>query len=88
VAGGSAELHPNVATLFGLSTLPAFRRRGVQAALIAARLERARAAGISLATIGSEPGISTERNAMRLGFRVAYTKVVLRKPEPGLARSP
>ncbi len=88
VAGASVELHHHVAALFGLSTIPAFRRRGVQLALLVARLERAQQAGIPLATIGSLPGMPTERNAMRLGFRVAYTKVVLRKPEPGLERSP
>jgi GNAT superfamily N-acetyltransferase len=86
--GGSLDVFPDVAALFGASTVPAFRRRGIQLALLAMRLARARERGCRLATIGSQPGVPTERNAMRLGFRVAYTKVILRKPEPGLAPSP
>jgi GNAT superfamily N-acetyltransferase len=88
VGGGSLDVFPEVASLYGASTLSAFRRRGVQRALLAIRLARARERGCRIATIGSQPGIATERNAMRLGFRVAYTKAILRKPEPGLARSP
>jgi hypothetical protein len=60
----------------------------VQLALLVHRLERARALGCPLAVIGSKPGVATERNAARMGFRVAYTKVILRKPEQGLQRSP
>lgn len=33
------------------------------------------------------PGIPTERNALRLGFHVAYTKAILVQPGEGLARS-
>lgn len=87
-AAGSMDAFPGVSALFGLSTLPAFRRRGVQLALLAVRLERARARGSRIATIGSRPGAATERNAMRMGFRVAYTKVLLRRPEAGLTGAP
>lgn len=83
VAGGALHAHPACALLFQASTLPAYRNRGIQAALIVARLERARAAGSAHATIGSEPGRPTERNAMRLGFRLAHTKVALRQPSGG-----
>ena len=47
----------------------------------------ARDRGVGLVCIGSEPGISTERNARRLGFSVAYTKAVLVMRREGLARS-
>lgn len=87
-AAASVDAFPGVSALFGLSTLPAFRRRGVQLALLAVRLERARALGSRIATIGSLPGAATERNALRMGFRIAYTKVLLRRPEPGLTGAP
>ena len=60
----------------------------VQAALIARRLEHARDQGCELVTIGSRPGIATERNAARLGFYVAYTKVIMAMPGEGLTSSP
>lgn len=86
-AAGSVYLGERVASLMGVSTQPRFRRRGIQQALIVERLAAARAHGCVLATVSSRPGIPTERNAMRLGFAMAYTKVILVRPEPGLARS-
>jgi GNAT superfamily N-acetyltransferase len=86
-AAGSVHLGDRVAALMGVSTLPAFRRRGIQQALILQRLTAARDHGCLLATISSRPGIPTERNAMRLGFTMAYTKVILVRPGPGLAAS-
>ncbi len=41
------------------------------------RLDYAAAAGCQLATMGALPGSTSQRNAERLGFRVAYTKLVL-----------
>lgn len=76
------------AALFGASVPEAYRKRGVQGAMIAHRLERARARGLSLAVIHSKPGIPTERNAARLGFFMAYSKAVLTMPGPGLVPSP
>lgn len=88
VAGGSADARGGVvAALAGAAVLPAWRRRGIQAALVARRLELARARGCRLATIGSAPGIPTERNALRLGFRIAYARLAFNRPGPGLASS-
>lgn len=84
VGGGAMESSDPIACLFGTSVAPAHRRHGIQTALIIRRLERARQSGCSLAVIHSQPGISTERNAMRMGFYLAYTKVVLAMPGPGL----
>jgi GNAT superfamily N-acetyltransferase len=86
-AGGCAS-RQGLTTLFGTSVLPDFRRRGVQQALMVARLERARARGSTLATIVSHPGISTERNAARLGFSMAFVRAVLVRPGEGLVPSP
>ncbi|MEM7245344.1 MAG: GNAT family N-acetyltransferase [Acidobacteriota bacterium] len=88
VGSGAMESAAPVAGLFGASVLSDHRRRGIQAALIAARLERAREKGCKVACIHSEPGIPTERNAERLGFFLAYTKVVLTLPGEGLVPSP
>ena len=89
VAGGAGcSTRHGLVSLYGTSVLPRFRRRGIQQALMVARLERGRALGADLADITSRPGISTERNATRLGFQLGYVRVVLVKPGPGLAPSP
>jgi len=86
-AGGCASRGGHT-TLFGASVLPGFRKRGVQQALILARLERAASLGSRLAAIVSHPGVATERNAGRLGFRMAYTRAILVRPGEGLVPSP
>jgi len=89
VAGAAgSSLRRGVMSLFGASVRPAFRRRGIQQALIAARLERARSLGADLASVTSHPGIPTERNAARFGFQLAYVRAVLVKRGPGLVPSP
>lgn len=80
VGGGSLEVGDEIACLYGTSVLPAFRRLGIQQALILRRLEHCRQAGCRVATIHSTPGASTDRNANRLGFALIYTKVVLSLP--------
>ncbi|HLP82789.1 MAG TPA: GNAT family N-acetyltransferase [Phycisphaerales bacterium] len=91
-SAGSCEVahtpHGSIAALFGLSTLPPFRRMGIQQALIAARLAFARDHGATVATIGGLPGAGTERNVRRMGFQVAYTKAIMVKPGPNLVRIP
>lgn len=75
VAGGGAVAeHRGVGGLFGASTLPAFRRRGVQTSLLAARLEWAREQNCDLAVCITQPGSISQRNVERFGFRVAYTR--------------
>ena len=83
VPAGAAALarHAGVASLFGASTRPCCRNRGVQAALLAARLADAAAAGCDLAMAHTEPGSPSQRNVERLGFRLAYTKALLRRGE-------
>lgn len=88
VGAGGCESSDGSTGLFGTSVKPAYRRRGIQQALIAARLDRARERGSRLAFIISGPGIPTERNAARLGFRMAYTRAVLVKHGEGLEPSP
>lgn len=85
--GGALLVHEGVALLAGAATLPAFRRRGVQAAVQAARIDLARRLGCNLLTQMAQPGGSSQRNAERRGMRVAYTKVILAR-DPDLGASP
>ncbi len=66
-----------LASFFSASTRPAFRGRGVQTALLHARLAAALGAGCDLAMVHTAPGSASQRNVERLGFRLAYTRVVL-----------
>jgi hypothetical protein len=63
-----------VAFLFGTSTRPGFRGRGVQTALLRHRLGEGVAAGCGLALVATLPGSVSARNVERAGFRIAYTK--------------
>jgi len=76
VAGGATlAIREGVAGLFGASTLPAFRNRGVQTALLDVRLARAAAANCDLAVCLAQPASASQRNVMRKGFSVLYTRV-------------
>ncbi|KAJ5971516.1 uncharacterized protein N7479_001434 [Penicillium vulpinum] len=68
-----------VAHLYIDSTTPHFRGRGVQQALIRARLIDAKRLGYDFATIHAKPGIGTGRNAEKEGFGLAFTKPILTK---------
>lgn len=72
---GTLAMHDGVAILAGASTVPTFRGRGVQKALLQARLAHAAAHGCDLATMGALPGSASQRNAERQGFRIAYTRL-------------
>lgn len=78
--GGIIVSHEGVAALGSASTLPAFRRRGVQLALLQARLEAAAQAGSDLAVTLTEPASPSQRNIERAGFCLAYTRVMLSLP--------
>lgn len=69
-----------VAYLYIDSTLPEHRGRGVQAALLKARLKDARKAGYSLASVDARPENGSCRNIERAGFSLAYTKAWCTKP--------
>jgi hypothetical protein len=80
VAGGATlAARGRIAGLFGASTLPAFRKRGVQTALLETRMMRAAELGCELAMSLAQPGSASERNITRLGFRTLYTRVKFEK---------
>jgi GNAT superfamily N-acetyltransferase len=74
-AAGALSIHQGVALFIGAATLPEFRRRGLQSALLAERLRHAYAAGCDLAMMAAEAGGESQRNAERNGFRIAYTRI-------------
>jgi GNAT superfamily N-acetyltransferase len=81
--GGAVAVHQGVAMLFGTGTRPAFRKRGVQAALIYSRLALAAVSGCDLAMVTTPPGSVSQRNVERQGFRVVYTRSkMLREQTP------
>jgi GNAT superfamily N-acetyltransferase len=79
VAAGAASMfvHDGIALLTGSATLPAFRRRGVQTALIVARLDEARRRDAELAAITTPPASRSGANAARHGFALGYTRAIL-----------
>jgi GNAT superfamily N-acetyltransferase len=84
IAGGaSLRLAGSVAQLTGAATAPAHRRRGVQTALLSARLADAVAAGCDIAVVTTSPGSKSQQNIQRRGFDLLYTRAVLiKQPVP------
>jgi GNAT superfamily N-acetyltransferase len=76
-ATGSLAVDGDVATLGGAATRVAARGRGLQRALIADRLHRARGAGARLAIVTAMPAAQSARNLVATGFQLLYTQVVL-----------
>jgi GNAT superfamily N-acetyltransferase len=74
-AGASYVWH-GVAGIVGTATVSAFRRRGVQTALVAHAVNQARGRA-ELAVATTEPGSTSQRTFERLGFQVLYTRAIL-----------
>ncbi|MCA2209427.1 GNAT family N-acetyltransferase [Nocardia rosealba] len=81
VAAGGASMRTDggIAALAGAATLPTHRRRGVQTALLTARLIDAAEAGCDLATVTTAPGSKSQQNAQGRGFSLLYTRAILVK---------
>jgi ribosomal protein S18 acetylase RimI-like enzyme len=79
VGGASVRMAGGIAQLTGAATAPAHRRRGVQTALLSARLADAAAGGCDVAAVTTQPGSRSQQNAQRLGFDLLYTRAVLVK---------
>jgi hypothetical protein len=73
-AAGVLCIHEGVAVFGGAATVPELRKRGLQTALLAARMRYAFSAGCDLAMMAALPGSESQRNAERAGFKVAYTR--------------
>ena len=77
--GGAARISGELAQLSGAATLPAHRRRGVQSALLRARLVDAAAHGCDLAVVTTEPASKSQQNVQRAGFELLYARAILRR---------
>jgi hypothetical protein len=74
IATASMGIHDGTALLAGASTIPAGRGVGAQASILAARLAEAKRCGCDIAMMVASPGSTSQRNAERRGFRVAYSR--------------
>lgn len=83
IATGSLGIHEGVALLAGASTIPDGRGLGAQGLLLATRLAEARRRGCDVALMVTNPGSTSQRNAERRGFRVAYTRTKWRLASGG-----
>jgi hypothetical protein len=74
IATGAMNVWQGVALLAGASTVPEGRRQGAQLALLDTRLRFAASQGCDVAMMCTAPGSTSQRNAERNGFRIAYTR--------------
>ena len=72
--GGAAYEVDRVVGIFGTSTRLAFRRRGVQRAIVQHAIADAPAATLAIAT--TAPGSASQRTFERLGFQLLYTRAI------------
>lgn len=77
VAVAVVSAHGGVAELSGAGVVPGWRGRGLQLALVQARLAWASAGGCELAASAVEAGGPSQRTLEKAGFRVVYPKAVL-----------
>ena len=73
--GGAAALFEGIGSLGGASVLPQFRRRGIHAALMAARMKWLASQDCEWFLSVAHPGSVSHRNMERFGFRLAYARM-------------
>ena len=76
---GSIIPESGIGWIGGATTVPAYRRRGVQGALVRRRMTAAYESGCDLAVVTAVPSGDSARNVARLGFTLAYCQAVLTK---------
>jgi GNAT superfamily N-acetyltransferase len=83
IAGaGSLRIDSGVAQFSGAGTLPQFRRRGVQTALLRARLQAASREDCDVGVIVTQPGSKSQQNSQREGFALLYARQLWVKTPP------
>lgn len=80
--GGALRIDGDIAQFCGAGTRPAFRRRGVQTALLRARLADAHAGGCAVGVVVTQPGSKSQQNAQREGFALLHARQLLIKAAP------
>jgi GNAT superfamily N-acetyltransferase len=81
-AMGSMFVKGNIAWLGNANTLPAFRQRGCQLALLNHRIGEAKRMGCDWAISDATMGTTSQRNLVRGGMAFGYTETVLIGPAP------
>ena len=76
--GGATYATGDIVGIFGTTTRPGFRRRGVQEAIVRQVMADA-PADACLAIATTAPGSSSQRTFERLGFQVLYTRTIFVK---------
>jgi GNAT superfamily N-acetyltransferase len=79
-AAAAVSIEDRLALCFGGSTVPGYRRRGLQSALIQARQAYASKEGCDFVAVATPPGSISQRNYERLGFRIVYTRIIMAGP--------
>ncbi|MFP5317467.1 MAG: GNAT family N-acetyltransferase [Acidimicrobiia bacterium] len=82
VGAGLLHTHHHVGWLRAGTVLASHRGRGIQRALIAARVERAASLGCDLVGASAEAGGSSARNVERMGMRAVARRQRYRVPAP------
>lgn len=80
-AGGLLCREWQLMMLGGTATLKEHRGRGIQTAAIGRRLARGVREGCNLAVVVTRGGTTSQRNAERMGFTLAYSKATLVQPK-------
>jgi GNAT superfamily N-acetyltransferase len=75
-AAATLYMHGTVGYLADAATDPAFRRRGLHAALLVRRIADARTAGAALVFSGAEFLSGSYRNMERIGMRLLFTRAI------------
>ncbi|HVA27386.1 MAG TPA: hypothetical protein VNF68_04360 [Candidatus Baltobacteraceae bacterium] len=76
VATGCMDVNGEVAGFFAASTLPAYRGKGFQGALIRDRIARGLERGARIGRVTTRPTTASEQNFRRIGFVPLYTSTV------------
>ncbi|MFP2926147.1 GNAT family N-acetyltransferase, partial [Pyxidicoccus sp. 3LG] len=82
-AVGVVSATGGVALLSGDGVPAEYRGRGLQLALIHARLAWAAELGCDVATAATEPSTASQRSYEKAGFRCAYPKLIMVRAPPG-----
>lgn len=85
--GASFRVTDGIAQFTGAATVPVHRRRGVQTALLRARLAVAAEAGCDIAVVTTQPGSKSQQNVQRQGFDLLYARAILVKGTSAISSS-
>ncbi len=80
--GGALATHDNMGVIYGASTLPRYRRKGVQSEIIRSLVNFAVQGECEFIYSFTLPGSISQHNLERQGFHVGYTRVLLAKDLP------